>query len=332
MNKRKTILHFVPWAHYGGVEHSVLNLCAHQNNNNHIVLFLMKGPITEVFSKKGIENYSLDSFPLGKNQEMAVHNIVKKADILHIHDLEYTAEIFDFVKIFNKPYLLTLQGRAVLPKLHCPIICVSEALAKEQDPENIHVIINNGIDTQEFSPPKKHPTLDKFIMMRVCRPERCASYFLDAIEIVLKKYPFTEIWLIGEEGESTHNIKYLGICDDVPSLLKQAHLFVYAPYPKIGGHDLTVLQSMATGLPQVVTDISCVSESVTHMHDGLLVPFGDLDEFSQAISFFIDNENTRQLFSKNARQTVLKKFDIREKIILYDKIYKELYMNGSNFQ
>ncbi len=62
--------------------------------------------------------------------------------------------------------------------------------------------------------------MEKFIIIRICRPNRCADYFIEAVRHSLNKHPHVELWLVGEEGESTSNIKYFGIVDEIKSLLK----------------------------------------------------------------------------------------------------------------
>ncbi len=81
---------------------------------------------------------------------------------------------------------------------------------------------------------------------------------------------------------------------------------------------------MSTGVPSVVTDVPSVNESITHMHDGLLVSFGDINAFSQAVNYLIEDKKTRQLLAFNARDTVSKKFNIKEKANLYDSLYQKI--------
>ncbi len=146
MSNRREILHIVPWACYGGTEYSVLNLCRAQPQNNHFVLFLSNGPITKIFSENGIENFVLDSFSFPRAKEKEFFQAIEKSEVLHIHDLEYRPEVHKFVKQYNKPYLMSLQGRAILPKLNCPIVCSSKTLIQEQRAENECYLINNGVD------------------------------------------------------------------------------------------------------------------------------------------------------------------------------------------
>src|SRR5437667_12608897 len=101
---------------------------------------------------------------------------------------------------------------------------------------------------------------------------------------VLARQPNTELWIVGEDGASTERIKYLGVRNDIPALLQSADIFAYAPLPNdYGAHDLCVLEAMAVGRPPVVTNVPCVYESVSHLHDGLLVPFGNVNGFANAV-------------------------------------------------
>src|SRR5205823_742790 len=89
-----------------------------------------------------------------------------------------------------------------------------------------------------------------------------------------------------------------------------ADIFAYAPFPDGGAHDICVLEAMSSGLPVVVTDVSSVNESVTHLKDGILVPFDDAEGFSAAVERLIVDESLRREMGHGARRTAEELFSL----------------------
>jgi glycosyltransferase involved in cell wall biosynthesis len=147
---------------------------------------------------------------------------------------------------------------------------------------------------------------------------------MDAVRPVLAADPRVELWLVGEEGTSTKQIKYLGFRKDVPRILGQADAFLYAPRPAEGAHDLAVLEAMAAGLPIVSTYAESVAESVTHGHDGLLVPYGDEVGFRDSVRTLVQDPMLRARLGAAARQTVRARFDARQMARRHVEAYRQI--------
>ena len=74
------------------------------------------------------------------------------------------------------------------------------------------------------------------------------------------------------------------------------------------GHSITLLEAMGLGRPIVATDIPGTRESLTHGHDGLLVPPGDADALGKAIADVVTNRQEAGRLGAAAAETFHARF------------------------
>lgn len=318
------VAHLIPWMDGYGTEQVLLNLCKYGNKSEteQFVVALREGPFASE-----IETTGASVFIATKFKEIIPR--LKKADIVNLHWLGYNRSLYIPVLMSLKPHVTTLHWASPLPDLPALTICTSHYAQKIQKNPKRFVVIPNGIDLTRFYPRPKSPRR-KIILIRVCRPEKCADYFWEAMDGVLEECKEAELWIVGEEGKSksTERIRFLGVRRDIPEILAQADIFVYTPLPKAGTKDLVIMEAMAMGLPCVVSDVEAAKESITHLHNGILVPFGDSKAFVETTLALIENPELREKLGKNAANTARRKFDVRKKVIQYEKIYRFVITNG----
>jgi glycosyltransferase involved in cell wall biosynthesis len=137
--------------------------------------------------------------------------------------------------------------------------------------------------------------------------------------------PATE-WLksiIGELGLG-EAVRFSGSLseDDVMTLLRASDAFVLASRFEALG--VVFMEAMAVGLPVVGTDVGGVSEVITHEYDGVLVPPEDPDAIADAITRLMDDEALRTRFARNARASVVDRFDSRVGArVFYERLFGE---------
>lgn len=89
------------------------------------------------------------------------------------------------------------------------------------------------------------------------------------------------------------------------------------------GLPMTILETMAEGIPSITTNIAAIPEAVNSANGDLLTP-GDIDELAEAIYKITQDREMRKRKSQMAYKTVKEKFSLQrhfEKILM---IYKEL--------
>lgn len=152
------VLHFVPWANYGGVERSVLNLCVATSDHNPAVLFESDGPILADFLRRGISCYVLENLMKSNDGARELQDVADSCVLLHIHGMEFMPNVHELARKLRLPCIFTLQARTRMPQLDCPLVCVSDDIAEMQEPGSCCLVICNGEPvsdgtTVSFRPP-----------------------------------------------------------------------------------------------------------------------------------------------------------------------------------
>lgn len=316
------VVHIIPWMNIGGTEQVVLDLCKYSSHEiTSKVMSIHSGRMLKEFFQAGIEvHIGLDA--------QAANLISRWADVINLHLVSYTDSLYNFVQALKKPHVVTVHWQERFPKLPCPVICTSDATYQLQLKDQNRVLIRNGIDLSKFYLiPKRKKR--KVRLTRICRADKCADYFWEAMQLVLSKYPSAELWIIGEKGESTEQIKFKGIRIDIPKILWSTDIFVYTPFPDAGSMDLVVLEAMATGTPCVLSDVPAVNRSAIHQKTALLVPYGDILGFEKAVSTLIEDQTLRDKLGNNAAMVAKEQFDITKVALKYEAVYRQLLSKAS---
>jgi glycosyltransferase involved in cell wall biosynthesis len=90
--------------------------------------------------------------------------------------------------------------------------------------------------------------------------------------------------------------------------LAGATIFVLPSY--VEGMPMALLEAMSFGLPVIATPVGGVPEIVTHEHDGLLVPAGDINALAAAIARLTTEPELRERLGRAARETVARRFSL----------------------
>jgi len=160
-------------------------------------------------------------------------------------------------------------------------------------------------------------------------------YFVDAACIVLQNYPDVHFIIIGE-GDLKHeleshtqdlgiaqNIHFTGARNDIPELYACMDIFVSASLWE--GLPNVLLESIASNIPVVATDIPGTREVIRHGFNGLLAQPADDASLAKGMITMIESPHLRQTFTMNARD-ILSGFSI-ERI---SKQYEAVYLNIVN--
>jgi len=126
--------------------------------------------------------------------------------------------------------------------------------------------------------------------------------------------------LIMRHGLQEH-VRMLGFREDVPELLSLSDCFVLASDSE--GLSYSVLESMATGIPAVVTDVGGNRELVQQGESGYLVPRGDSCTLSERIREIISDREKCKRFGDAARQRAQRCFSIDRTVEDYARLYRE---------
>lgn len=93
---------------------------------------------------------------------------------------------------------------------------------------------------------------------------------------------------------------------------------------RLEGLPLSVLESMAAGLPAIVSDASSLPEVVTHEHDGLICPSENVEAYVNAARRLASNESELRRLGTQALRTVEERFSIDAMTRAYAEVYRRL--------
>ena len=185
---------------------------------------------------------------------------------------------------------------------------------------------------------KKTPLFTFLFVGRIVR-DKGINELCRAFKRLHAEHPETRLWLIGpfEESldpvspetkaliaEEQNGIEAVGVKrgDDLLAYYAASDCFVFPSYRE--GFPNTVLESVAMGLPSIVTDINGSREIIVDGKNGMIIPSKDEQALYEAMKKMLEDQATREQMAANARPMIADRFEqgfVRQ--CLYD-FYEEV--------
>jgi glycosyltransferase involved in cell wall biosynthesis len=118
-----------------------------------------------------------------------------------------------------------------------------------------------------------------------------------------------------------NNVVFTGFVEDVYEVMKVFDVFAMSSSNE--GFGISLAESMALGVPPVVTRIGGMCEVVEDNISGLLAEPEDVEDLAEKLLYLLQNKEIRKEMGEKARKRV-KKFDIRRRVKEYETIYEKL--------
>jgi glycosyltransferase involved in cell wall biosynthesis len=200
-------------------------------------------------------------------------------------------------------------------------------------------VIENGIDVERFHSSAEPPAdldLSRRYVVHVARfhPVKDQATLLKAFEQVAKTCPDVDLLVVGD-GELRNElvkiakdlgleerVRFLGIRQDIPSILRAAKVFVLTSRSE--GAPLTLLEAMAVGLPVVVTAVGGMPEIVRDGVDGILAQRGDANAIASALIRLLENPAAASAMGAAAAQRIREHYTIDRAVERYYRLYARL--------
>jgi len=152
----------------------------------------------------------------------------------------------------------------------------------------------------------------------------------------IKKLPAVHLMIVGEGELKSRLIRFvteLGIKDriyflgyrgDVPQLMKTADIFVQSSHWE--GFGMTVIESMACGVPVIGTDVPGLNEVIIDGISGILIPPKNENALVSAISLVLNDKTIYNKLQKGGLKRA-KDFSIETMAGKIIRIYKKILKN-----
>lgn len=219
-------------------------------------------------------------------------------------------------------------------------------------------VIHDGIDTEICKPNSEAKFLIKDKNLELTAKDEIITYatrgmealrgfpqFMEAVGILQKKRPNAHFVIAGEDKvfygpnapEGTfkeymlsklkldmNRVHFVGKMDfnEYLSLLQISSAHVYATYPFV--LSWSILEAMACETPIIASSTQPVLEVMENNKNGLLYDFFNVEHMIKRIEFALDNRDKMQEIRKNARETVLEKYDIKKVIPQHIEFIKKI--------
>jgi len=157
---------------------------------------------------------------------------------------------------------------------------------------------------------------------------------LEVTADLTEDFPSLKLVIVGDGDERSileeiradlglvNHVMITGIRDDVERFLPVFDVYVQ---PTIGreGLPLTVIEAMAARLPVVASDIGGTCEAVIHNKTGILVPPGDQDSLTSALSRILSDQEMRSRMGQEGWKLCKQKFSVESMVEALRTLYLE---------
>lgn len=282
-------------------------------------------------------------------------------DLVHAHDF-YTsllavpaARMAGIRVVLSRLDLLHWQSRGQKLALRAAsraadhLIANAEAierqiLREERFPRDRISVIHNGIDLERFdararaAPEAPLPSADGAVVIahvaNMNHAVKAQELLIEVFSWLAPRHPEARLWLIGDGPRRailerlsadlglTREIAFLGRRSDVPAILRRCQIGVLAS--RAEGLSNAIIESMAAGLPMVVTDAGGNAELVANEERGFVVPVDSRLLFAARLEALIGAPELRAAMGRRARQFVERELGIGRLVARHAAVYRQV--------
>jgi glycosyltransferase involved in cell wall biosynthesis len=283
--------------------------------------------------------------------------LMKKCDIIHFHQAEFSFPLFSFS--VRKPKILHLHGvrlsyfrryhlsRLLLQKTANLYLSLSRQMQEDLVtlgiPEDKTAILPNPVDISEFCPGKKNLSNIILYVGRMT-PDKGLHVLLESLRYV--KTPISlkiigpapkifELTYFGkilelirnENVKSKHKIDYLGTVEKkvLVRQYQEASVLVlpslYEPFAVV------ILEALACGTPVIATMVGGIPEIIRNYETGILVPSNNPLRLAEAIDYLMENKDIRDHMGNAGRKFVVETYAMEILVKRLLAIYEKLLNN-----
>lgn len=318
--------------------------------------------IHNIVFEKGIENKNYFSKLKYLLQINKIKKIIKdiEPDIIHAH---YATSYGIIGALSNShPYVLSVWGSDVydfpqISPIHKQfikfnlkkadyILSTSKDMKKETEKytDKSIEVTPFGVDIYKFKPLPGLKDHKQFVIgtVKTLKPKYGIEYLIKAFKILKDKFPQENLKLkIAGKGEQEEELKNL--CEDLQiqqdveflgflsedEVIGTFNTFDVAVFPSVLDSEsfgVAAVEAQACGLPVIISNVGGLPEATSPNNTSLVVEKKNEKELAKALEKIMVDENLRQTLSTNARDFVLKNYNIEDNFrkveLLYERIVK----------
>ena len=308
-----------------------------QNKNRLIIIItlikqLIFFPVFLHLNKIVIVHQNLPFDPKGVLREYIINlwcRLTNVPVILHIHGGLFITQ--GTKNILYKGLILSLFKHSK------QVIVLSELeqiVLKEKFSFTKTKVLSNCIDTSIYNNRIQNLLTDQPTLLYLGRIEKNKGIIelVEALELLKKDFifrfilcgtgPLVQHCITECERILENNFEYKGVVSGESKLneIENSDIFILPSY--FEGLPMALLETMASGVVPVVTNVGSMKQIIKHGSNGLHVKKQDAQDLFDKLKYLLSNPKLYLKLSKNAKQTVLQKYDIKNYIIELNQIYE----------
>ena len=250
--------------------------------------------------------------------------------ILHHHGAEFDL-FYNGLSDKRKEYVNKILRMADLN------IVLSQRLVqmiKKKSPEAKVVVLYNAVNVPQTNP---YNIQARNILFLGRLGHRKGTYdLLETIKIIDKELPSDVRFYLCGDGEVeevkkkvealgiSHRIAHIGWIDgeQKKNFMKQSMVNVLPSYNE--GLPMTILETMAHGIPNISTNIASIPEVLRDGENAYLITPGDVNKLKERLLQLVENEELRIKFGQKSYMLIKRDFSLDSNIRRLNDIYKRL--------
>ena len=256
----------------------------------------------------------------------------------------------------STPISPTIRHRVLYGTLPHAIVTTGETVRQDMISRNRLagskiVSIPTGVDLDVYRPMKANGRIREELQtepqdlvvgtISFLRSYKGVPYFLEAAARVLKSFPSTKFWIVGdgpqretvnqqvrEEGLE-NQVRLTGFREDIPALLAHMDVFVLA---SIDGEGIPqgVTQALAMERAAVATKVGGIPEVIHDGKNGYLVDPKNSEQLAEKICRLLSDQELRQEFGKCGRDRIHECYGLETMLDRTEQLYESLAVPGEN--
>jgi L-malate glycosyltransferase len=238
------------------------------------------------------------------------------------------------------PFARMTQLNPRIDRVVCTSIAAREELARRRDPATV-VTIHPGHQLEWHQRPPAR--LDEFgvpadafpvAVVANYRPRKGIEYVVDAAQWLPPGAPI-HFLLVGAEVENRavleriarnpfrRNFHILGHRNDATRITAACAVSVRGAVRR-EGIPQTIIESMACGVPAIITDVGGARELVTQGETGIIVRRRSARAIGEALAWIYEHPAERRLMGQAARESIRTRFAMEHAVEAHLSLYKSL--------
>lgn len=358
MSEKIKIIYIITSLNFGGAEKLLLDLVKNLSKERYevgVATVVANGPLVSEFKKEGVAVKIFEKrSKIGIGVIWQIYKYLKQERPRIVHTHLFGGDTWGRVAaiLAHVPIIISTEHNTNLDEGNLKrlvkkflsfftkkIIAVSQAVknysvAVDHINEKKMIVISNGIDINKFAaiPEKKYSSPPVIGIVGRLEKQKGHEFLFKALNLI-KDIPWM-LWIVGEGSLKTRlkklvkdlnlqeRIIFLGTKSNIVEILSQIDIFVLPSLWE--GLGLAVLEAAAAGKPIVASRVGGIPEIIEEKKNGLLVRPKDVQDLSRALRWMLTHEDEAAKMGQRARKIVKEKFDIKEMVEAYEKLYEEL--------